>query len=385
MKKRIAVLGSTGSIGTQTLAIIKEHPELFEVVALAAKSSADLLLSQVQEFNVSHFALYDRELPGSCGSGERAIRTLAERPEVDLVVMAISGSIGLAPSIAALKSGKRLAIASKEVLVMAGEIVMALVGENGSEITPIDSEHSAIFQCLQGLEKDQVQEIILTASGGPFVGRNRAELQHVTLADALKHPTWTMGSKITVDSATLMNKALEWIEAKWLFGVQPNQLEAVIHRQSIIHSMVRTKDGSVLGQMGWPNMKLPILYSLTYPSRVANSLPKWNPADSATLTFEPVDHETFPSLQMARRAMEKGGAACTIFNAANECLVAHFLKEEIGFCEIFDGVAYVCDQQHSCDVSLEGLIAADHEARALADRWVELHASKGRSFTKTSL
>lgn len=377
MKKRIAVLGSTGSIGTQTLAIIREHPSEFEVVALAAKSNQDLLVRQVQEFNVAHFALYDCELPGSIGFGERAIRELAELPDVDIVVMAISGSIGLAPSIAALKAGKRLALASKEVLVMAGEIVMGLVGINGSDLTPIDSEHSAIFQCLQGVRNVQIKDLILTASGGPFVGRSRQELESVRLADALQHPTWKMGSKITIDSATLMNKALEWIEAKWLFGVRSDQLEAVIHRQSIVHSFVRTVDGSVLAQLGWPNMKLPILYSLTFPERVENSLPKWNPSDSANLTFEQVDHETFPSLQMSKRALEKGGAACAIFNAANERLVHHFLNEKVTFLDLFEGVSFVCDKLHSADISLEGLILADQEARRCADEWVELISRNG--------
>ncbi len=373
MKKRLVVLGSTGSIGTQTLELVREHPSQLEVIGLAAKSNADLLLQQAAEFHVKNFALFDSELENSLGSGVNGLVELSELPNADVIVMAVSGAIGLKPSLAALHAGKRLALASKEVLVMAGQEVMRIAGGAGEKLTPIDSEHSAIFQCLQGVPKGLLKEVILTASGGPFHGKSIKDLENVSLQDALNHPTWKMGGKITIDSATLMNKALEWIEAKWLFSLQPSQLDAVVHRQSIVHSLIKTSDGSVLAQMGWPNMKLPILYSLTFPDRIQNKLAPWNPIDSPHLTFEPIDHKTFPSLQMAKVAMEKGGAACAIFNAANECLVGLFLQEKIRFLDIFRGVEWVCSHVEEEGSTIECLTNADREARLKAQEWSELH------------
>ena len=369
MRQRIAVLGCTGSIGSQTLEVVRDRPDQFEVVALAAHSDEVGLLAACAEFGVSRFSLFSRELPGSVGSGEDGLARLAVLPEVDAVVMAVPGAVGLRPSIAALEAGKRLALASKEVLVMAGETVMALAGKNGSSLTPIDSEHSAVFQCLQGVPRHLLDKIIITASGGPFRGHSKEFLAEVTLEQALNHPTWKMGGKITIDSATLMNKALEVIEARWLFDLKPEQIDTVIHPQSVVHSMVKTVDGSVLGQMGWPSMKLPILYALTYPERIANGLKPWNPVDTPTLTFEPVDHETFPSIKMAYDALRKGGTAAAAMNAANEAIVASYLTGGLRFLDIFEGVQEVASSLPIMNSSLENLVHVDLEARRLAREW----------------
>lgn len=369
MRQRIAVLGCTGSIGSQTLEVVRDRPDQFEVVSLAAHSDEVGLLAACAEFGVSRFSLFSRELPGSVGSGEDGLARLAVLPEVDAVVMAVPGAVGLRPSIAALEAGKRLALASKEVLVMAGETVMALAGKNGSSLTPIDSEHSAVFQCLQGVPRHLLDKIIITASGGPFRGHSKEFLAKVTLEQALNHPTWKMGGKITIDSATLMNKALEVIEARWLFDLKPEQIDTVIHPQSVVHSMVKTVDGSVLGQLGWPSMKLPILYALTYPERIANGLKPWNPVDTPTLTFEPVDHETFPSIKMAYDALRKGGTAAAAMNAANEAIVASYLTGGLRFLDIFEGVQEVASSLPIMNSSLENLVHVDLEARRLAREW----------------
>lgn len=367
--KRVAILGSTGSIGTQTLDILRAHPDRFQVVGLAAAQNAERLHQQAQEFGVKNLALFHPEtahqhhLPG----GVEGLTQIATLPEADIVVVSVAGVIGLVPTIEAIKAKKDIALASKEVLVAGGEVVMPLVQEHGVTMTPIDSEHSALFQCLLGTPKEHVQNLILTASGGPFRGKTRADLQNITVEQALNHPTWRMGGKITIDSATLMNKALEMIEARWLFDVPIERVEAVIHPQSIVHSFVRTRDGSVLGQLGWPNMKLPILYALSYPDRVPNDLPVWNPVDTPNLTFEPIDHETFTGLNLAREAMRQGGTMPCIFNAANEVAANAFLAGNCGFLAITEIVEHVMSLGRPTEATLESLLAADAWARAEAD------------------
>jgi len=293
-----------------------------------------------------------------------ALVELATLPEADLVVVSVAGVIGLLPTIKAIEAGKNIALASKEVLVAAGEIVMPLVAKHSVRLTPIDSEHSAIFQCLQGYQTDQIDRLILTASGGPFRGRSRAELAAVTRHEALNHPTWNMGGKITIDSATLMNKALETIEAKWLFGVEMDQVEIVVHPQSVIHSMVKFRDGSVLGQLGWPDMRLPIQYALLYPERIENDLRPWNPADTPSLTFEALDSDVFRGPGLAREAVRIGGTMPAFFNAANEQAVAEFLADRLGFLAITETVEAAMAQHQASPASLDNLLAADAEARS---------------------
>jgi 1-deoxy-D-xylulose-5-phosphate reductoisomerase len=359
--KRVVVLGSTGSIGTQTLDIIAGFPDRLQVVGLAAGRSEGPLREQGARFGVSRLALFegDSDLP----TGMDAIVELATLAEADIVVVAVAGVIGLLPTIAAIEAGKDIALASKEVLVAAGEWVMPLVRKHGVTMTPIDSEHSAVFQCLQGYRSDQIDRLILTASGGPFRGRRREELAAITVDQALAHPTWRMGGKITIDSATLMNKALETIEAKWLFGVEIDQVEAVLHPQSIVHSMVKFRDGSVLGQLGWPDMRLPIAYALLYPERPENHLKPWNPVDTPQLTFEPVDEDTFPALRLAREACRIGGTMPCAFNAANEAAANAFLRGEIPFLAIAESVERVMASHRPEAVSLETILRADAEAR----------------------
>lgn len=368
--KRIAVLGSTGSIGTQTLDVVRQHPDKLKVTVLVANTSADALQSQAAEFSVSHVALMDEAAANSAGlpGGLQAVTDLATHPEVDLVVVSVAGVIGLKPTIAAIQAGKQIALASKEVLVAAGEIVMPLVQHHKTVLTPIDSEHSALFQCLQGYSPNQVDELWLTASGGPFRGKTRTDLENVTVDQALNHPTWNMGGKITIDSATLMNKGLEIIEAAWLFGVPEGKINVVVHPQSVVHSMVKFKDTSVIGQLGWPNMRLPIQYALLYPERPANQLPAWNPVETPNLTFETPDETTFPALRIARSAMRRGGSAPAAFNAANERAVAHFLNGRCGFLQIADTVQQVLDKHNSTDtVTLDEIVATDAWARETTD------------------
>lgn len=295
-----------------------------------------------------------------------ALLEMVTSDQVDIVVVAVAGVIGLEPTIAAIKTGKQIALASKEVLVAAGEIVMPLVQASGKPMTPIDSEHSALFQCLQGYESDQIKSLILTASGGPFRGMTRNDLRNITTEEALNHPTWRMGGKITIDSATLMNKGLETIEAKWLFGVEMSQVQVVIHPQSIIHSMVEFKDGSVLGQLGWPNMRLPIQYALLYPERQPNELPSWSPLDTPLMTFEPVDEDTFSCLKLARQSAEIGGTMPCVLNAANEVAANAFLKGQVGFLEIPDIVEKVMAKHEPLNASLESILETDAWARKAA-------------------
>lgn len=363
--KRVAILGSTGSIGTQTLDIIRQHPDDLRVVGLAAAKNGWALLDQAQTFGVKDVVLFDESAAAEFGvpGGMQAMIDLAVRDDVDIVVVSVAGVIGLRPTIEAIRAGKHIALASKEVLVAAGEIVMPLVREHGVRMTPIDSEHSALFQCLQGYTSDQVDSLILTASGGPFRGRKRSEMEAITVEQALNHPTWRMGGKITIDSATLMNKGLETIEAKWLFGVEIDQVDVVIHPQSIVHSFAKFRDGSVLGQLGWPDMRLPIQYALLYPERKSNELPAWSPLDSPHLTFEPVDHETFPAIRLARAASKAGGTMPCVFNAANEEATNAFLRGDLGFLRITSAVEEVMASHRPGEATLESLLAADAWAR----------------------
>lgn len=361
--KRVVVLGSTGSIGTQALDVIHSHPDQFEVAGLVAGSNVKVLEGQMDRFKVKHGALFCPNTSTNLPTGMDAICEIASLDCADVVIVSVAGVIGLKPTIAAINAGKDIALASKEVLVAAGELVMPLINSKKVTLTPIDSEHSAVFQCIQGIQRNQLLEVILTASGGPFLGKAKKDIESVTVESALKHPTWTMGGKITIDSATLMNKALETIEAKWLFDIPMESVSAVVHPQSVIHSMIKLTDGSVLAQMGWPNMKLPILYALSYPERMANDLKPWNPIDTPNLSFEPIDESVFPSLSLARAAMKLGGTAPCAFNAANEEAVALFLKRKIPFLKIFDLVADTIYATSPEIVSLENILAVDKAAR----------------------
>ncbi|MCW5940733.1 MAG: 1-deoxy-D-xylulose-5-phosphate reductoisomerase [Fimbriimonadaceae bacterium] len=364
------MLGATGSIGVQTLDVIARHPDRLQVVGLAARSNGPKLHEQGAAHPGARLALFDESAATRYGlaGGMGALVDLVTSADVDLVVVSVAGVIGLAPTLAAIRAGKDIALASKEVLVAAGEVVMPLVREFGVNLTPIDSEHSAIFQCLRGYRPDQVSELILTASGGPFRGRTRESLRDVTVAQALAHPTWRMGGKITVDSATLMNKALETIEARWLFDVPIDRVRAVVHPQSIVHSMVRLADGSVLAQMGWPDMRLPIQIALLHPERVGGDWPVWNPTDSPTLTFEPIDEETFPALSLGRRAVAAGGTMPCAFNAANEEAANGFLAGRCGFLAIAEVVGGTMDLHRPMAPTLDNLLETDawarHEARS---------------------
>ena len=346
-KKQIAILGSTGSIGTQALEVIAENDSLFEVYAITANNQVDLLIEQARKFkpemvaiaNETHYqklkeALSD--LPIKVFAGNDSIAQVAEMQPIDIVLTAMVGYSGLKPTINAIKAGKKIALANKETLVVAGELICDLVEKYNSAILPVDSEHSAIFQCLVGEGNNPIEKLILTASGGPFRTKSIHELEHVTSAQALKHPNWDMGAKITIDSASMMNKGFEIIEAKWLFGVTPEQIDVVVHPQSIIHSMVQFADGSIKAQLGLPDMKLPIQYAFTYPDRLKTNFPRLNFDICSQFTFEKPDLERFRNLGFAYYAMEKGGNMPCILNAANEIVVEAFLQNKIGFIQMSD-------------------------------------------------
>ena len=344
MSKSISVLGSTGSIGRQTLQVAEELG--LRVTALTAGRQIDLLEQQARQFRPCLAAVYEesaarelrerlRGLPIEVMSGMEGLVAAAELAEADTVVTAVMGSVGLEPTLAAIRKKKRIALANKETLVCAGELVMAETKKYGAEIVPVDSEHSAIFQSLQGCkDKGEIKRLLLTCSGGPFFGRTFAELEHMTAADALRHPNWTMGAKITIDSATLMNKGLEIIEAMRLYGLPLAQVEAVIHRQSLVHSLVEVRDGAMLAQLGTPDMKLPIRYALTYPHRTQTPDRTLDLLSCGALTFSAPDEEAFPCLRIAKECAAAGGTACAIMNGANEVAVAQFLRGEIGFNDI---------------------------------------------------
>ena len=354
-KKQIAILGSTGSIGTQALEVIADNESLFEVYAITANNQVDLLIEQARKFrpemvaiaNEAHYAkLKDAlaDLPIKVFAGNESIAQVAEMQPVDIVLTAMVGYSGLKPTISAIKAGKKIALANKETLVVAGELICDLVEKHNAAILPVDSEHSAIFQCLVGEGDNPIEKLILTASGGPFRTKSLAELEHVTSAQALKHPNWDMGAKITIDSASMMNKGFEIIEAKWLFGVAPEQIDVVVHPQSIIHSMVQFSDGSIKAQLGLPDMKLPIQYAFTYPDRLKTNFPRLDFNICSQFTFEQPDLERFRNLAYAYYAMERGGNMPCILNAANEIVVAEFLKNRIGFLQMSDIIGEVMDK-----------------------------------------
>lgn len=343
--KRIAILGSTGSIGTQALEVVQQHPGRFSVELLTAQHNADLLIEQAAAFGPREVVIGNRQLSPKVTdalaplgikvySGEESIVQAVGQSEADTVLTALVGYSGLLPTLEAIGAGKQIALANKETMVVAGELVSDLAAQKKVSIYPVDSEHSAIFQCLTGEEGNPVEKIILTASGGPFRGRKSDFLATVTKAQALKHPNWSMGAKITIDSATLMNKGLEVIEAKWLFGLTTEQIDVVVHPQSIIHSMVQFRDGSIKAQLGLPDMRLPIQYALSFPERLESAFPRFDFTNFPSFTFEKPDMETFQCLSLAYQALEKGGNVPCIVNAANEIAVDAFLREKIGFPDI---------------------------------------------------
>lgn len=347
MNRHIAILGSTGSIGTQALQVISEHPDKFTVEVLTAQSNANLLIEQARVFvpNVvvigdeAHYELVKSslsDLPIKVYTGANALNQVVTIESVHIVLTALVGYAGLIPTVHAIRAKKHIALANKETLVVAGELITELARENGVDILPVDSEHSAIFQCLSGEFHNKIEKIILTASGGPFRGKDKSFLSSVTKEQALKHPNWSMGAKITIDSASLMNKGLEVIEAKWLFDLAPSQIEVIVHPQSIIHSLVQFEDGSIKAQMGLPDMKLPIQYALAYPNRISSLSRRFSFTDYPTLTFEQPDLETFQNLTLAYEALEKGGNMPCILNAANEIAVNAFLNDQISFLGMSD-------------------------------------------------
>ena len=346
-KKGIAILGSTGSIGTQALDVVKAHPDLFDVVVLSAENNAQLLIEQAKYFLPDSVVIGNEDkyievsdalasLPIKVYAGKDALVQIVEHTDVEMVLTAMVGYAGLLPTITAIKAGKHIALANKETLVIAGELITNLAIEHKVEIIPVDSEHSAIFQCLAGEFHNKIEKIYLTASGGPFRKFSKEDLKSVNPQQALKHPTWNMGAKITIDSASLMNKGLEVIEAKWLFNLNHSQIDVIVHPQSIVHSIVQFNDGSMKAQMGLPDMKLPIQYALAFPYRIESDFPRFNFLDYPNLNFEPVDPNKFRNLAISFEMLKRGGNAPCIMNAANEIAVDAFLKEEIGFLEMSD-------------------------------------------------
>lgn len=382
-KKHVAILGSTGSIGTQALEVIKSHPDRFEVEVLTAQNNADLLIAQALEFNpncvvIVNEALYSKVKEALAHTdikvytGEKALSQVVEMDSIDVVLTALVGYSGLLPTINAINASKQIALANKETLVVAGELVTALAKEKGVNIYPVDSEHSAIFQCLVGEFHNPIEKIILTASGGPFRGKDRSFLESVTKEQALKHPNWDMGAKITIDSASLMNKGLEVIEAKWLFGLKRDQIEVVVHPQSIIHSLIQFEDGSIKAQLGLPDMRLPIQFALSYPDRLKADFPRFDFVKYPNLTFEQPDIETFRNLRLAYKAMDKGGNAPCILNAANEVVVAAFLRDEVGFLEMSDLIAETLDKSTFIhQPSLEDYIESDKMSRIITQELIK--------------
>jgi len=371
-------LGSTGSIGQQTLDVIAANPEAFQVEVLTAQNNAAILIEQARRFkpnavviaNDTHYADVRTALANEdikVYAGENALASVVQMEDIDVVVTALVGYSGLRPTIKAIEAGKTIALANKETLVVAGGLVTRLAREKGVNIYPVDSEHSAIFQCLVGEFHNKIEKIILTASGGPFRGRKKDELRNVTRAEALKHPNWSMGAKITIDSATLMNKGLEVIEAKWLFGLEPQQVEVIVHPQSIIHSMVQFEDGSIKAQMGLPDMKLPIQFALSYPERLKSAFPRFDFAQYPALTFEKPDLETFRNLALAFEALNRGGNMPCVLNAANEVVVAEFLQNNMGFLEMSDIVEQcLARMDYIKEPSYEDYVNTDKEARIKA-------------------
>jgi 1-deoxy-D-xylulose-5-phosphate reductoisomerase len=383
-KRHIAILGSTGSIGRQALEVIAANQDTFEVEVLTAQNNADLLIQQSIQFNpntvvICNEKLYDKVFAAldphgiKVYAGLQALASIVQMEQIDIVLTALVGYAGLQPTLKAIQAGKHIALANKETLVVAGELVTDLAKKNGVNIYPVDSEHSAIFQCLVGEFHNPIEKIILTASGGPFRGRNREFLKTVTKAQALKHPNWDMGAKITIDSATLMNKGLEVIEAKWLFSIEASQIEVVVHPQSIIHSMVQFEDGSIKAQMGLPDMRLPIQFALSYPHRLKADFPRFDFLKYPSLTFEKPDTDTFTNLSLAYTALQKGGNMPCIINAANEIAVAAFLQDQIGFLEISEVIANCMAKiPYIANPLYEDYVHTDLETRILAGEMTEL-------------
>ena len=382
-KKQIAILGSTGSIGTQALEVISENESLFDVYALTANNQVDLLIVQARKYKPEMVAIANEEhylklkealsdLDIKVFAGADSIAQIAEMQPIDIVLTAMVGYSGLKPTINAIKAGKKIALANKETLVVAGELICDLVVKHNSAIIPVDSEHSAIFQCLVGEGNNSVEKLILTASGGPFRTKSLSELKLVNSAQALKHPNWDMGAKISIDSASMMNKGFEIIEAKWLFGVAPEQIDVVVHPQSIIHSMVQFDDGSIKAQMGLPDMKLPIQYALTYPDRLKTKFPRLDFDVCSQFTFEKPDLERFRNLSLAYYAMDKGGNIPCVLNAANEVVVAEFLKDKIGFLEMSDIIESVLSKaEYIQKPTYEDYVRTDSMVRILTNEIIK--------------
>ena len=382
MKKRIAILGSTGSIGKQTLEVVKQHPDNFEVEVLTALNSSDELISQAKEFLPDAVVIGNEEKyeavkealadePVKVYAGNKAIDQIVQGSNIDIVLTAMVGFSGLTPTINAVKAGKTIALANKETIVVAGEIVTELAHKHKVSILPVDSEHSAIFQCLVGEFRNPVEKIYLTASGGPFRGKSLDHMMNVTREEALNHPNWSMGNKITIDSASMMNKGLEAIEAKWLFGLKPEQIDIIVHPQSIIHSIVQFEDGSMKAQMGLPDMRLPIQYALTFPDRIRSDFERFNFLDYPSLTFEKLDEKVFRNVKLAYKAMEKGGSFPCVLNAANEIAVEEFLSGNIGFLQMSDVIEETMSSvEFISHPTLEDYLELDRLARDYARKYI---------------
>ena len=378
MKRQLAILGSTGSIGTQALEVVSEHPDLFEVYALTANNQVDLLVEQAHKYMPEVVVIANEkkypelkealeDLPVKVWAGSEAITQIVQAEPIDMVLTAMVGYAGLKPTIQAIKSGKAIALANKETLVVGGELITSLANEYKVPVLPVDSEHSAIFQCLAGEWDNPIEKVLLTASGGPFRTKTIEELDTVTKEQALKHPNWVMGAKVTIDSATLMNKGFEMIEAKWLFGLKPEQVQVVIHPQSVIHSMVQFEDGSIKAQLGIPSMKLPIAYAFSYPKRLKSGLPRLDFMQYGQFTFEEPDLNRFPNLAFAYEAIRKGGNMPCIMNAANEIVVAAFLRDEISFPKMSEVIEQTMRKASFVGTpTYEDYVATDKEARKIA-------------------
>ncbi|MBR9776358.1 MAG: 1-deoxy-D-xylulose-5-phosphate reductoisomerase [Cytophagales bacterium] len=380
--KRVAILGSTGSIGTQALDVIQQHSNKFEVEVLTAFNNKDLLIKQALAFqpnvvvigNENHYLEVKEALskhPIKVYAGDKALASVVEMETIDIVLTALVGYAGLIPTIKAIEAGKPIALANKETLVVAGDLITKLAKKKAVNIYPVDSEHSAIFQCLVGEFHNPIEKIILTASGGPFRGRDREYLKNVTKEQALKHPNWDMGAKITIDSASLMNKGLEVIEAKWLFGLDASQIEVIVHPQSIVHSLVQFEDGSIKAQLGLPDMRIPIQFALSYPERVKSNFERFNFMDYPNLQFEKPDRQTFKNLDLAFTALERGGNAACSLNAANEIAVAAFLQDKVKFLEMSDLIEQSMEKiSFIKEPSLDDLIATDKETRIISEELI---------------
>ena len=381
--KKIALLGSTGSIGTQALEVIAKHPDLFTAEILTANNNVDLLIKQAKEFIpniviIANEKYYNKlqsalsDLPIKVFAGTKDIEEVVSLPSIDIVLTAMVGFSGLLPTINAIKNNKVIALANKETLVVAGEIIKDLAQKYNASIRPVDSEHSAIFQCLVGEVSNPIEKIYLTASGGPFRNLPKEEFKNITLEQALKHPNWAMGNKITIDSATMMNKGLEAIEAKWLFDIEPNQIDILVHPQSIVHSMVQFQDGSIKAQMGLPDMKLPIQFAFTYPNRATSSFPRMNFMDYPSLDFQKPDFEKFKALQLAFNAMEVGGNMPCIMNAANEVAVEAFLNQQIKFMDIPELVNKAMNQSEKISKpTIEDYLESDKQTRIITQEFIK--------------